>query len=208
MQRSGKTIYFSVIKLPLFDDDGNFLGIIGNSTDITVRKQKELLATENERQKAETERLQWEVKLNKVFLEKLTVEAEAEQMRLENEAYLAQKKAQAKFLTFVDKIQRDIQNYKVEALTERVGIKPRITNYDREMRLTKRELDVLYYLSLNKSPKDIAQIITIIENRSVSDSTINAIINKKLYPKFEVHNTGQLVEKAIMLNQIPFLLDN
>lgn len=75
------------------------------------------------------------------------------------------------------------------------------------MHVTKRELDVLYYLSLNKSPKEIAQIITILENKTVSDSTINAVINKKLYPKFEVFNIGQLVEKAIMLNLIPFLLD-
>lgn len=50
LQENGKVIYFSVIKMPLFDNNGNFLGIIGNSTDITPRKQKELLSIENERQ--------------------------------------------------------------------------------------------------------------------------------------------------------------
>ncbi|MCC2624393.1 MAG: hypothetical protein K0R14_266 [Burkholderiales bacterium] len=51
-----------------------------------------------------------------------------------------------------------------------------------------------------------AKIITIMENNPVSDSTINATINKKLYPKFEVFNISQLVEKAIMLDLIPLLL--
>ncbi|MCC2625742.1 MAG: sensor histidine kinase [Burkholderiales bacterium] len=120
----------------------------------------------------------------------------------------SQKKEQAKFLSFIDKIQHDIQNYKIEALTEKIGVIPKISSSDKQIRLTKRELDILYYLSLHKSPKDIAQIITIIENKPISDSTINAIINKKLYTKFGVFNIGQLVEKAILLDQIPFLLEN
>ncbi len=222
---TGEVKHYIAVKSPLFDDDGTVIGLVGTSIDITDRKEKERLeieihkaaaerlrlekeAAEAERLKLENTKLESQNKLNQIFLEKLAAEAVAEQLRLENETYLAQKKEQAKFLSFIDKIQRDIQNYKVEALTEQIGIKPKISNSDKQIRLTKRELDVLYYLSLNKSPKDISQIITIIENKPVSDSTINAIINKKLYPKFEVFNIGQLVEKAIMLNQIPFLLDN
>ncbi len=176
---TGEYKYFSAVKSPLYDDNGAVIGVVGTSIEITAEKEAERLKIENIRLEAEN-------KLTQVLLEKLAAETKAEQLRLENETYLAQKKEQAKFLSFIDKIQRDIQNYKVEALTEQIGIKPKISNSDKQIRLTKRELDVLYYLSLNKSPKDIAQIITIIESKPVSDSTINAIINKKLYPKFEV----------------------
>ncbi len=69
-----------------------------------------------------------------------------------------QKKEQAKFLTFIDKIQRDIQNYKIEALAEKTGGKPNISTTDNQIRITKRELDVLYYLSLHKSPKDMCAV--------------------------------------------------
>ncbi len=197
----GRVRYFSATRAPLKNKKNEIIGLVGTSIEITAEKEAERLKIENIRLEAEN-------KLTQVLLEKLAAETKAEQLRLENETYLAQKKEQAKFLSFIDKIQRDIQNYKVEALTEQIGIKPKISNSDKQIRLTKRELDILYYLSLNKSPKDISQIITIIENKPVSDSTINAIINKKLYPKFEVFNIGQLVEKAIMLNQIPFLLNN
>src|SRR5579863_736331 len=198
---TGKLKYYSATRAPLRNKKNEIIGVVSTAIEITEKKEAERLKLENIK-------LESQNKLNQVFLEKLAAEAEAEHLRLENEAYLAQKKEQAKFLAFIDKIQRDIQNYKIEALTEQIGIKPNISSSDKQIRLTKRELDVLYYLSLNKSPKDIAQIITIIEEKPVSDSTINAIINKKLYPKFEVFNIGQLVEKAIMLNQIPFLLDN
>ncbi|MCC2625454.1 MAG: Histidine kinase [Burkholderiales bacterium] len=191
--------YFSS-KRQLLNTNGEVVGLVGVTVDISDTKEKEQLKLENLQLEAQN-------KLNQVFLEKLATEAVAEQLRLENETYLVQKKEQAKFLAFIDKIQRDIQNYKVEALTEKIGIAPKISNSDKQIRLTKRELDILYYLSLNKSPKDIAKIISIIENKSISDSTINAIVNKKLYPKFKVFNVGQLIEKAILLNQIPFLLD-
>jgi PAS domain S-box-containing protein len=198
---TGKEKHFAATRAPLRNKHGKIIGVVGTSIEITAQKEAERLRLENIK-------LESQNKLNQVFLEKLTAETEAEHLRLENEAYLAQKKEQTKFLSFIDKIQRDIQNYKMEALTEQIGIKPNISNSDRQIRLTKRELEVLYYLSLNKSPKDIAQIITIIEDKPISDSTINAIINKRLYPKFDVFNIGQLVEKAIMLNQIPFLLDD
>jgi PAS domain S-box-containing protein len=199
--KDGQQLQLLVNKVPVRNKSGEIVGILGINIDIGDKKEAERLKLENIKLEAEN-------RLTQVLLEKLVAETEAEQLRLENEAYLAQKKEQAKFLAFIDKIQRDIQNYKVEALTEQIGIKPKISNSDKQIRLTKRELDVIYYLSLNKSPKEISQIITIIENKPVSDSTINAIINKKLYPKFEVFNIGQLVEKAILLNQIPFLLVN
>lgn len=48
---TGEIRYFTVIKVPLHDDDGNIIGIIGNSIDITAQKEAESLKIENETQK-------------------------------------------------------------------------------------------------------------------------------------------------------------
>jgi hypothetical protein len=51
-------------------------------------------------------------------------------------------------------------------------------------------------------------IISMLEDKEIQDSTISALINKQLYPKFNVFNVGQLIEKANALKMIPFLPDN
>ncbi len=196
---NGKEAIWLSTKKPLRDENGEIIGIVGNSVDITEEKEARRLEHENRKLEAQN-------KLKEIIIEKNLLEAKAEHFRLENEAYLVQKKSQATFIQFIDKIQNDIQNYRIEALSEKLGIWPQISDSDKQVRLTKRELDILYYLSLNKYPKEIAKIITILENKSVSDSTINAVINKKLYPKFEVFSVGALIEKAIRCNLIPFLL--
>ncbi|MCC2625245.1 MAG: Sensory box histidine kinase/response regulator [Burkholderiales bacterium] len=189
--------YFSATRAPLRSKKGEIIGVIGTSIEITKEKeaQKEMF--------------------NQIFTEKETLKAEVERFRHESEfkqiecqMLQAEKESQARVTRFVNKMMHEIQAFRIEELHRATGIKPPINDVDRQTKLTKREKQILYLLSMNKSPKNIAQIITIIENSPVSDSTINAIINKKLYPKFEVFNIGQLVEKAIMLNQIPFLLDN
>jgi|GEM_PF-6864429 len=132
---------------------------------------------------------------------------EAEQLKVEHE--VAQQKAQAQVITFIEKIMTDIQNFRVEALSEKLGITGvKITDIDKNIKLTKREREVLYFLSLNKSPKDIAMIISMLENKIIRDTTISALINKQLYPKFNVFNIGQLIEKANALKLITFLPDN
>jgi PAS domain S-box-containing protein len=136
----------------------------------------------------------------------ITAQKEAEQLKRENETYLAEKKAQSKFIMFIDKIMSDIQNFRIEALSEKLGTTTlKITDLDKQIRLTKREREVLYLLSLNKSPKDMAAIISMLEDKEIQDSTINGLINKQLYKKFEVFNVGQLIEKANALKLIPFL---
>ncbi len=109
------------------------------------------------------------------------------------------------FKKFVDGIQNVLQTYAVDNQSQSSGLD---TNYNtllnNEITLTRKESEVLYYLSLNKSIKDIAAVETILENKSVSASTINAIIDKQLYPKFKVDNVEQLVEKASALNLILF----
>jgi PAS domain S-box-containing protein len=137
----------------------------------------------------------------------ITAQKEAERFNIQKDA--AQKKVQAKFTMFINKMMKEIQNYRIEELNERLGnVGIQIIDRDVDIKLTKREQEVLYFLSLNRSPKDIAMIISTLENKEIMDSTINAIINKKLYPKFNVFNVGQLIEKAYVLKLIPFLSAN
>lgn len=77
-----------------------------------------------------------------------------------------------------------------------------------KINLSAREQEILYYLYLNKSPKEIANILSIISGKEVSASTIHAIINKRLYVKFNVNSVSQLIEKAHAYNMIPFLITN
>lgn len=195
-------------KKPLYDKGGNLVGLIGVSVNITAQKEAEQLKYENIKLEAEN-------KLNQMALENKAVRSDAERLKLENElhkikneAYLAEKQSQVRVTKFIDKMLHEIQSFRVEELNEKLGVQCNFSDADKQIKLTKREQQILYFLSLNKSPKNIAQIITVIENKSVSDSTINAVINKKLYPKFEVFNIGQLIEKAVVLKLIPFLLDN
>lgn len=74
------------------------------------------------------------------------------------------------------------------------------------VKLGKRQHEILFLLLIGKSPKEIADFIIHFENSIISPATISAIINKQLYPKFEVSSTSQLIEKAILLgfaNSIP-----
>ena len=63
-------------------------------------------------------------------------------------------------------------------------------------------------MSLNKSPKEIANILSNRENKNIQSDTIRSMISKQLYTKFGVYNVNQLIEKARILNLIPFIPDN
>lgn len=135
----------------------------------------------------------------------ITAEKLAAKLQLENQAYQAEIRAQEKFRKFIDKILHTIQSYKIDYLNEQLGIQSKcIENYEK-ISLTKREKEILYFLSMRKSPKEIASILSKLENKKIASSTINAIINKRLYIKFEVFNVSQLLDKANLLNLIPFL---
>ncbi|MCC2624919.1 MAG: Histidine kinase [Burkholderiales bacterium] len=162
-----KRVYLSA-KNRLLDNQGNVIGVVGTSIDITAQK-------------------------------------EANQLQLEKEAYLAEKNAQKELLNFVDAMQQMMNEFKVKIINEKTGTKVEINDLDKNITLTPRESQTLYYLSLNKSPKDIAAILSIIEGKTFASATIQAVINKQLYPKFGVFNVGQLLEKASVLKLIPFL---
>jgi len=73
-----------------------------------------------------------------------------------------------------------------------------------DITLSKREREILYYLSLNKSPKDIATILSVLDKKAILPTTVQSVIDKQLYQKLDVFNIGQLIEKANMLKLIPF----
>lgn len=133
----------------------------------------------------------------------ITDEEEANQLQLEKD--MAEKKAQKELINFVDAMQQMMNEFRIKIINEKTGTKLEINDLDKNITLTNRESQTLYYLSLNKSPKDIAAILSIIENKKFAPATIQAVINKQLYPKFGVYNIGQLLEKAGMLKLIPFL---
>ena len=60
---TGEVKYFSSIKAPLHDDQGNIIGIVGSSIDITAEKEAERLKLENEAHKVQ---LQEQEKFTKI----------------------------------------------------------------------------------------------------------------------------------------------
>lgn len=157
-------------KSPLFDHNGQVIGVLGVATDMTAERK-------------------------------------AEQLKLKNETYVSVVKEHEKFKLFINDIQQCIQAYKITLLNDKAGL---TVNYDENetIKLTKREYEVLYLLSIGKSTKEIASFISKLEGKKLSHATIDVIINKQLYPKFQVFNRGQLIEKATLLKIIPFIPDS
>lgn len=138
----------------------------------------------------------------------ITTQKEAEQLRIKNLEQQVTIEAYQNFKKCLYDIQNTIQTYKINILNNKLGVD--VANdipYD-DVVLTKREQEILYYLSLNKSPKEIAAILTIIDQKDVAASTVQAVINKQLYPKFDVRTIGKLIERANMLKLIPFSPDD
>ena len=109
------------------------------------------------------------------------------------------------FKDCMNSIQHLMQEAKINAVSNKTGAQTEITDYDKKIVITKREREILYFLSMGKTPKEIATVLSVLEGKEVSSGTISAFINKQLYPKFEVFNISQLVEKATLLKLIPFL---
>jgi PAS domain S-box-containing protein len=183
MTPAGKKIYLTQ-KNPIVNDKKKVIGLIGFAMDITDIKAKQQEIEEANR--------------------KLAVE----KYELEIASYQAEKQSQEKFIQFIDKIQNDIRAYKLETLNDKVGNSVTINEEDKKITLTHRERQVLYYMSLNKAPKDIALILTVLENKKIAPATVQAVINKQLYIKFGVYNIGQLIEKATALKLLPSFLEH
>ncbi len=140
----------------------------------------------------------------------ITARVKTEELRLEVEKHKIIAEEQKKFQKFVEKLLHLINGYQISNLHEKLGITDKLPSKIKliKIKLSAREKEILYYLSLNKSPKEIAQILTIINGSIIAGSTIHSIINKRLYAKLEVQNTSQLIDKAKAYNLIPFLINN
>lgn len=143
----------------------------------------------------------------------ITAEKEAERLKGENEKQKLQLEANQEFAKCLEEMQHLIQHYKINNLNKQLKYHSidnvsELTLFKKDIKLTKREREIIYFLSLNKSPKDIATILSVIENKPLAASTISSIIDKQLYPKFNVSSVGQLIEVANTLKLIPFTLNN
>ena len=167
---TGKFKVFKSIKAPLYDNNGNIIGIIGTSINITAEK-------------------------------------EAEQLKLQNAKHEEKIASQEVFKNCVNNVMNMLHHVQIELSNINSNNGVSIVAGDQGIILTKREEQVLYLLSINKTPKEIAQLLSIKEDKNIASQSIGAMINKQLYPKFGVFNVSQLVEKARLLNKIPFIPD-
>lgn len=69
----------------------------------------------------------------------------------------------------------------------------------KNIKLSKRQHEILYLLMFGKSPRFIAEFISSIDNKKVTQATVTSIINKQLYRKFKVTSATKLIERAILL---------
>jgi PAS domain S-box-containing protein len=137
----------------------------------------------------------------------ITDKKELRNVKLENEKYKLKIKENEKILNFIENMQQNLQSFKIEMLNNKIGKQSNLYKYDHKIKLTKREREILYFLSLNKSPKEIASILSSFENKALSPLTISSIIQKQLYIKFNVNNVSKLVEVTNNLKLIPFLIN-
>ncbi|MCC2625288.1 MAG: Sensory box histidine kinase/response regulator [Burkholderiales bacterium] len=135
----------------------------------------------------------------------ITAEKEAERLKIE--AQTEQKKIYNTFKQFSNDLYNLMQTYKYTFLNAELGKNKKEYDLNIQIKLSKREKEVLYYLALNQSPKEISNILSTLENKIITTATVQALINKRLYTKFDVNTSSQLIEKANSLRLIPFLLD-
>ena len=75
-----------------------------------------------------------------------------------------------------------------------------------DIHLTKREKQVIYFFMSHLSSQEIAEILSKMEEKSISKSTIDSVFNEQLYSKFKVYNRPDLYKKlqeAGFENKIP-----
>lgn len=108
-------------------------------------------------------------------------------------------------LLLMNKLFNDIRTYQLKTLNNKLGVDP-LVKLGGKIHLSKREGEILYYLSLYKQPKEIAGIISTLENKIIASATVGSIISKQLYVKFKVGSISKLIEKASLLGMIPLSL--
>lgn len=135
------------------------------------------------------------------FCKDVTLEKRLQEVESEKQI----EKINSKLTDLLEKFVNDAHRCKLEIINERLGlnhheIQPKLSG---DITLSKREVEIVYYLSLHKSPKEISKILSLVHGREISVRSVQTIISDKLYLKFDVHTTGQLIERAAALNLIP-----
>lgn len=139
----------------------------------------------------------------------ITDRKQKENLEIANQKYLAQLAAQEVFKNCVNNIQYELDFAKNDLLNKLIDTKiVAEKNSISTVNLSKREGEILYLLSLGKNPKQIANIFTKLESKTVSPATVSSVISKQLYTKFGVFDLGSLLQKARVMNKIPFLHDS
>lgn len=137
----------------------------------------------------------------------ITERKQKEQLEVEKQKNLAQLEAQKIVKKCMNNIKKEIITTQIAMINNVLGKSSSTAIPEDKIILTKREEMIIYSASMGKVPKEIASIVSVIEGKPLSYPTINAILNKQLYPKFNVVGIGQLVEKAHALGLIPFMPD-
>ncbi len=137
----------------------------------------------------------------------ITAQKESEALKLENEKLQTEKQAQKKLTGLIDTIVNAVQNYKLDMVDGKNKIENLNELLYRRIRLSKREEEVLYLLSIGKLPKDIARILGNLYGKPLSPKTVASVINKQLYSKLNATNYSDLIDKATKLHLIKFMPD-
>ena len=68
-------------------------------------------------------------------------------------------------------------------------------NLSNAPKLTKREKEVIFFFMANLSSQEIAEMLSKIDKKVITKSTVDSIFNDQLYKKFEVYNRVALYKK-------------
>ncbi|SUX53894.1 PAS domain-containing protein [Chromobacterium vaccinii] len=104
----------------------------------------------------------------------------------------------------VEKFINEAQRTKLSIVDQFLGLKQKNDRISRgQIKLSSREREIIYYLSIYKSPKEIARILSVVHDKEVSVRAVQTAISDRLYFKFDVNTTSQLLERAAAHNLVP-----
>jgi len=73
---------------------------------------------------------------------------------------------------------------------------------EKRIHLTDREQEVLFLLALGHSYKEIAHILTEVNNKNISPNTVNTIIRRQLFKKFSAYSVRNLLIQVAIQHPI------
>ncbi|OQS31938.1 PAS domain-containing protein [Chromobacterium haemolyticum] len=134
------------------------------------------------------------------FCKDVTIERRLQEIERERSV----DKLHLQLANLVDKFMNDAQHTKLSILNQRLGINHGDSKKSRiQISLSNREQEIIYYLSIYKSPKEIAKILSTIHGKDISIRAVQTAISDRLYVKFDVNTTSQLLERAAAYSLIP-----